>query len=138
MFATARLTSWIFHCRNFLLAANVYAGGYGQLERSLQLFWRCIGSLTRYIRSFSEKQNRNLHRHLAPTLPFREIKSTRHWRQQNPNPSHTEGSGTPRVSSVLEEDSGAARNSWPPAHPLCSLLRGFAKIKSDGRGKMPG
>jgi hypothetical protein len=36
---------------------------------------------------------------------------------QNPNPSHAEGFGTPRVSIVLEADSGAARMDLPPAHP---------------------
>jgi hypothetical protein len=34
---------------------------------------------------------------------------------QNPNPSHTEGFGTPRVSVVLRAKYGAARISRPPA-----------------------
>jgi hypothetical protein len=33
---------------------------------------------------------------------------------QNPNPSHAEGFGTPRVSIVLEADSGAARKVGHP------------------------
>jgi hypothetical protein len=36
-------------------------------------------------------------------------------RSQNPNPSQNEGFGTPRVSVVLEANSGAARKGWSPA-----------------------
>jgi hypothetical protein len=45
---------------------------------------------------------------------------SRRGRSQNPNPSQNEGFGTPRVSVVLEANSGAARRGWPPAAPRVS------------------
>ena len=53
----------------------------------------------------------------APNLESRPKRNSEE-QKQNPNPSHTEEFGTPRVSIVLQADSGAARMNRPPAPAL--------------------